>query len=179
EDVPITTTTKNALITTQLGPCDIYPHRVKVSIVGVGKIGIACAIAILMRRMASEICLIDHDANKASAEAEDIQHVGVFLGCPLVTGTSSTHMKSETCFAISNVIYAPEKETQSTKGMTNGPCISIVHGLLAAKEPAVEKLSPSRGNSFRVSADVPLINPACDRSNSRNSRSKDRETDEV
>ncbi|KOX77690.1 L-lactate dehydrogenase [Melipona quadrifasciata] len=38
--------------------------------------------------MASEVCLIDHDANKASAEAEDIQHVGVFLGCPLITGTS-------------------------------------------------------------------------------------------
>ncbi|XP_061933389.1 L-lactate dehydrogenase A chain-like isoform X2 [Apis cerana] len=88
EDAPITTTTKNALITTQLDPCDVYPHRVKVSIVGVGKIGIACAIAILMRRMASEVCLIDHDANKASAEAEDIQHVGFFLGCPLVTGTS-------------------------------------------------------------------------------------------
>lgn len=40
--------------------------------------------------MASEVCLIDHDANKASAEAEDIQHVGFFLGCPLVTGTSGT-----------------------------------------------------------------------------------------
>lgn len=37
------------MITTQLDPCDVYPHRVKVSIVGVGKIGIACAIAILMR----------------------------------------------------------------------------------------------------------------------------------
>lgn len=46
---PITTTTKNALIATQLGPCDVYPHRVKVSIVGVGKVGMACAIAILMR----------------------------------------------------------------------------------------------------------------------------------
>lgn len=49
DKVPITTTTKNALITTQLGPCDVYPHRVKVSIVGIGKIGMACAIAILMR----------------------------------------------------------------------------------------------------------------------------------
>ncbi|XP_043518441.1 L-lactate dehydrogenase-like [Frieseomelitta varia] len=111
EDVPITTTTKNALITTQLGPCDIYPHRVKVSIVGVGKIGIACAIAILMRRMASEVCLIDHDANKASAEAEDIQHVGVFLGCPLVTGTSEISMVKESAVVIicTNEIEPGEK----------------------------------------------------------------------
>ncbi|XP_078051537.1 uncharacterized protein LOC144477677 [Augochlora pura] len=49
EKPPITTTTKNALITTQLGPCDVYPHRVKVSIVGIGKVGMACAIAILMK----------------------------------------------------------------------------------------------------------------------------------
>ncbi|XP_031366192.1 LOW QUALITY PROTEIN: L-lactate dehydrogenase-like [Apis dorsata] len=107
EDAPITTTTKNALITTQLDPCDVYPHRVKVSIVGVGKIGIACAIAILMRRMASEVCLIDHDANKASAEAEDIQHVGFFLGCPLVTGTSEISTVKESAVVI---ICTPETQ---------------------------------------------------------------------
>lgn len=45
----ITTTTKNALITTQLSQCETYPHRVKVSIVGVGNVGMACAMAILMR----------------------------------------------------------------------------------------------------------------------------------
>lgn len=100
EEAPITTTTKNALITTQLGPCDVYPHRVKVSIVGVGKVGIACALAILMRRMASEVCLIDHDEKKATAEAEDIQHAGVFLGCPLVTGTSEISMVKESAVVI-------------------------------------------------------------------------------
>ncbi|CAG5082590.1 Protein of unknown function, partial [Cotesia congregata] len=46
---PIRTSTKNALITTHQNLSDIYPHRVKVSIVGAGKIGVACAIAILMR----------------------------------------------------------------------------------------------------------------------------------
>ncbi|XP_034191224.1 L-lactate dehydrogenase [Osmia lignaria lignaria] len=100
EDAPFPTTTKNALITTQPGPCDAYPHRVKVSIVGVGKIGIACAIAILMKRLASEVWLIDSDANKASAEAEDIQHVGVFLGSPLVTGTSDFIMVKESAVVI-------------------------------------------------------------------------------
>lgn len=38
--------------------------------------------------MASELCLFDKDGNKANAEAEDIRHAGIFLGNPLVTGTS-------------------------------------------------------------------------------------------
>lgn len=80
----------------------------------------------------------------------------------------------------SNIIYTPKTETQPTKGVTNVPRISIVHGLLAAKEPAVEKLSRSRGNSFRVSANVPLINPACDRNRiPETPGSRGRETDEA
>ncbi|XP_017759796.1 PREDICTED: L-lactate dehydrogenase-like [Eufriesea mexicana] len=132
EDAPIMTTTKNALITTQLGPCDVYPHRVKVSIVGVGKIGIACAIAILMRRMASEVCLIDHDANKASAEAEDIQHVGVFLGCPLVTGTSDFSMVKESAVVII-----------CTRENTPGESPNVKHNLKVFKKiiPAIARFS--------------------------------------
>ncbi|XP_043263086.1 L-lactate dehydrogenase A-like 6A [Colletes gigas] len=115
DKVPITTTTKNALITTQLGHCDVYPHRVKVSIVGIGKVGIACAIAILMRRLASEVCLIDHDANKASAEAEDIQHVGVFLGSPLVTGTSDISMVKKSAVVIISTDDPASGETPNVK----------------------------------------------------------------
>ncbi|EFN82343.1 L-lactate dehydrogenase [Harpegnathos saltator] len=51
----------------------------------------ACAIALLMRRIASEVCLIDQNLDKAAAEAEDIQHASMFLGCPLVTGTSDIY----------------------------------------------------------------------------------------
>lgn len=43
-----------------------------------------------LQRIASEVCLIDQNLDKASAEAEDIQHAGIFLGCPLVIGTSGT-----------------------------------------------------------------------------------------
>lgn len=43
---------------------------------------------LFIQRIASEVCLIDKDASKAEAEAEDIRHAGVFLGNPLVTGTA-------------------------------------------------------------------------------------------
>ncbi|XP_046734187.1 L-lactate dehydrogenase-like [Diprion similis] len=99
--IPVTTTTtKNALITTQVGPCENHPHRVKVSIVGTGKIGMACAIAILMRKMASEVCLIDKDAEYAAAEAADIQHGGVFIGNPLVTGTADITFVKESAVVV-------------------------------------------------------------------------------
>ncbi|KAL6261640.1 hypothetical protein P5V15_006728 [Pogonomyrmex californicus] len=92
DKIPITTTTtKNALITRQLGECEAYPHCIKISIIGTRKVGMACAIAILMKRIASEVCLIDQNLDKASAEAEDIQHAGIFLGCPLVIGTSDIY----------------------------------------------------------------------------------------
>ncbi|KAL6442802.1 hypothetical protein ACFW04_002695 [Cataglyphis niger] len=100
DKMPIITTTKNALITRQVGPCDAYPHRIKVSIVGTRKVGMACAIAILMRRIASEVCLIDQNQDKASAEAEDIQHAGVFLGCPLVIGTSDVYKVKDSTIVI-------------------------------------------------------------------------------
>ncbi|XP_023289680.1 L-lactate dehydrogenase A chain-like [Orussus abietinus] len=103
EKIPVTTTTtRNALITTQLGPCESYPHRVKVSVVGVSNVGMACAIAILMRRTASEVCLVDKDKERARAEAEDIQHAGVFLGCPLVVGGSDiSSVKDSTVVVVS------------------------------------------------------------------------------
>ncbi|XP_044587976.1 L-lactate dehydrogenase-like [Cotesia glomerata] len=97
---PIRTSTKNALKTTHQNLSDIYPHRVKVSIVGAGKIGVACAIAILMRRMASEVCLIDKNAVRAEAEAEDIRHAGIFLGNPLITGTADMTMVKESAVVI-------------------------------------------------------------------------------
>ncbi|EFN62192.1 L-lactate dehydrogenase [Camponotus floridanus] len=111
DKIPTVTTTKNALVTRYLGSCDEYPHRVKVSIIGTRKVGMACAIAILMRRIASEVCLIDQNQDKASAEAEDIQHAGVFLGCPLVSGTSDVYkVKNSTVVIIAVCERKPGEE---------------------------------------------------------------------
>ncbi|XP_051161586.1 uncharacterized protein LOC127281755 [Leptopilina boulardi] len=90
----VTTTTKNALISSQLGPCETYPHKLKVSIIGAGNVGMACAIAILMRRIASEIVLVDKH-EKVKAEAEDIRHASIFLGNPLVIGAKDISMIKE------------------------------------------------------------------------------------
>ncbi|KYN42071.1 L-lactate dehydrogenase A-like 6A [Trachymyrmex septentrionalis] len=133
DKTPITiTTTKNALITTQLGPCDVYPHSVKISIVGTRKVGMACAIAILMRRIASEVCLIDQNSDKASAEAEDIQHAGIFLGCPLVVGTSDIYKVKDSTVVI---IAVCEKKLEEE--------INVKHNIEVFKKivPTIAKLA--------------------------------------
>ncbi|KYM84495.1 L-lactate dehydrogenase A-like 6A [Atta colombica] len=133
DKTPLTiTTTKNALITTQLDPCDAYPHSIKISIVGARKVGMACAIAILMRRIASEVCLIDQNSDKASAEAEDIQHASIFLGCPLVVGTSDIYKVKDSAVV---VIAVCEKKLEEE--------INIKHNIEIFKKiiPTIAKLA--------------------------------------
>ncbi|XP_034952475.1 L-lactate dehydrogenase A-like 6A [Chelonus insularis] len=62
-------------------------HRVKVVILGCGHTGVAVAISLLFKRLASELVLIDTNENLARAEAEDMSHAGAFLGNPKIVGT--------------------------------------------------------------------------------------------
>ncbi|XP_014480201.1 PREDICTED: L-lactate dehydrogenase A-like 6A [Dinoponera quadriceps] len=62
-------------------------HRIKVVVVGSAPKGVAVAIAILSKRLASELVLIDANEDLAKAEAEDISHAAAYLGDPRIIGT--------------------------------------------------------------------------------------------
>uniref|UniRef100_A0A0N5ASE6 L-lactate dehydrogenase n=1 Tax=Syphacia muris TaxID=451379 RepID=A0A0N5ASE6_9BILA len=47
--------------------------RTKITVVGVGQVGMACAYSILQQNIAGEICLIDVDENKLKGEMMDLQ----------------------------------------------------------------------------------------------------------
>ncbi|KAF8360736.1 ldh-1 [Pristionchus pacificus] len=49
------------------------PHG-KVTIVGVGQVGMACAYSILQQNIANELCLVDVMADKLKGEMMDLQH---------------------------------------------------------------------------------------------------------
>ncbi|XP_055842099.1 L-lactate dehydrogenase-like [Episyrphus balteatus] len=58
----------------------------KVTIVGAGHVGLACAFSILTQEISNEICLIDVDANKVKGEVLDLQHGSSFVKNAKITG---------------------------------------------------------------------------------------------
>uniref|UniRef100_A0A3Q3WBP5 L-lactate dehydrogenase n=1 Tax=Mola mola TaxID=94237 RepID=A0A3Q3WBP5_MOLML len=55
------------------------PPRNKVTVVGVGQVGMACAISILLRDLADELALVDVMEDRLKGELMDLQHGSLFL----------------------------------------------------------------------------------------------------
>uniref|UniRef100_A0A8C2ESP9 L-lactate dehydrogenase A chain n=1 Tax=Cyprinus carpio TaxID=7962 RepID=A0A8C2ESP9_CYPCA len=56
----------------------------KITVVGVGAVGMACAISILMKDLADEIALVDVMEDKLKGEMMDLQHGSLFLRTPKI-----------------------------------------------------------------------------------------------
>ncbi|XP_018410813.1 PREDICTED: L-lactate dehydrogenase A chain [Nanorana parkeri] len=56
----------------------------KVTIVGVGAVGMACAISVLQKEMADELALVDVIEDKLKGEMMDLQHGSLFLKTPKI-----------------------------------------------------------------------------------------------
>ncbi|CAD7083456.1 unnamed protein product [Hermetia illucens] len=66
----------------------------KVTIVGADKVGTACANALLNRKVASEICIVDTHHSSVLAEILDIQHGATFVNNAKVTGGKDYSLSS-------------------------------------------------------------------------------------
>ncbi|XP_062402847.1 L-lactate dehydrogenase B-B chain [Sardina pilchardus] len=64
------------------GPAE--PPRNKVTVVGVGQVGMACAISILLRDFCDELALVDVMEDKLKGEMMDLQHGSLFLKTPKI-----------------------------------------------------------------------------------------------
>lgn len=51
----------------------------KVTVVGIGQVGMACAFSILTQSVSSELALVDVDKDKLIGEMMDLQHGSAFL----------------------------------------------------------------------------------------------------
>ncbi|XP_074128640.1 L-lactate dehydrogenase A chain isoform X1 [Sminthopsis crassicaudata] len=56
----------------------------KITVVGVGAVGMACAISILMKDLADELALVDVIEDKLKGEMMDLQHGSLFLKTPKI-----------------------------------------------------------------------------------------------
>ncbi|KAJ8417689.1 hypothetical protein AAFF_G00225320 [Aldrovandia affinis] len=76
-------TTKEKLITHVMKE-EPVGSRNKVTVVGVGMVGMASAISVLMKELADEVALVDVMEDKLKGEAMDLQHGGLFLRTPKI-----------------------------------------------------------------------------------------------
>ncbi|KRT79108.1 hypothetical protein AMK59_8433 [Oryctes borbonicus] len=80
------TATKEALLKT------VQPHASdggnKVTVVGVGQVGMACVFSIMSQRISSDVCLVDCMEDKLKGEMLDLQHGSLFLkNCKVAAST--------------------------------------------------------------------------------------------
>ncbi|XP_029399424.1 L-lactate dehydrogenase C chain isoform X2 [Mus pahari] len=59
----------------------------KITVVGVGAVGMACAISILMKDLADELALVDVMEDKLKGEMMDLQHGSLFLKTPKIVSS--------------------------------------------------------------------------------------------
>ncbi|TRY81371.1 hypothetical protein DNTS_021190, partial [Danionella cerebrum] len=64
------------------GPAE--PPRNKVTVVGVGQVGMACAVSVLLRELADELALVDVVEDRLKGEMLDLQHGSLFLKTPKI-----------------------------------------------------------------------------------------------
>ncbi|XP_045413606.1 L-lactate dehydrogenase C chain isoform X2 [Lemur catta] len=57
----------------------------KITIVGVGAVGMACAISILLKGLADELALVDVSSDKLKGETMDLQHGSLFFSTSKIT----------------------------------------------------------------------------------------------
>uniref|UniRef100_A0A2K5IR01 L-lactate dehydrogenase A chain n=1 Tax=Colobus angolensis palliatus TaxID=336983 RepID=A0A2K5IR01_COLAP len=57
---------------------------IKITFVGVGAVGMVCAISILMKDLADELALVDVMEDKLKGEMMDLQHGSLFLRTPKI-----------------------------------------------------------------------------------------------
>ncbi|KAG7187663.1 hypothetical protein KM043_016720 [Ampulex compressa] len=94
-------------------------HRVKIVIVGSGYTGVAVGIAILFKRLASELVFIDLNEDLAKAEAEDISHGAAFLGNPRIVGTKDFSLARDAAVCVITVGDKSQTVQESTALLEN------------------------------------------------------------
>ncbi|KAG8538502.1 hypothetical protein GDO81_022525 [Engystomops pustulosus] len=64
--------------------CEPAASQNKITIVGVGAVGMACAISVLQKDLADELALVDVIEDKLKGEMMDLQHGSLFLKTPKI-----------------------------------------------------------------------------------------------
>ncbi|KAK2091765.1 hypothetical protein P7K49_031049 [Saguinus oedipus] len=72
----------------------------KITVVGVGAVGMACAISILMNDLADELALVDVIEDKLKGEMMDFQHGSLFLRTPKIVSSKDYNVTANSKLVI-------------------------------------------------------------------------------
>lgn len=114
----------------------LKPESFKVAIIGLGKVGVTTAYALLLKGLASELVLFSRDIKKAEGEKADLEHGQPFYPHATITATSSY----EDLVGTDLVIFtagAAQKPGQTRLDLTKANC-AIVDSVI----PKIVKHAP-------------------------------------
>lgn len=65
-----------------------FSNNNKVTVVGIGNVGMACILSILAERISNDIAIVDINEKKLAAEMMDLQHASIYLNNPKIQASS-------------------------------------------------------------------------------------------
>uniref|UniRef100_A0A8C0KBJ3 L-lactate dehydrogenase A chain n=1 Tax=Canis lupus dingo TaxID=286419 RepID=A0A8C0KBJ3_CANLU len=81
----------------------------KITVVGVGAVGMACAISILMKDLADELALVEVMEDKLKGEMMDLQHGSLFRRTPKIVSGKDYNVPANSKLVIITAGRAPER----------------------------------------------------------------------
>ncbi|XP_020710933.2 L-lactate dehydrogenase-like isoform X2 [Athalia rosae] len=98
EEKKTMTSIKERLLETVVEPVKV--GRNKITVVGVGQVGMACAFSILTNNVSSDVALIDVMADKLKGEMMDLQHGSSFLRNARITASTNYEATADSTICI-------------------------------------------------------------------------------
>uniref|UniRef100_A0A452QKI5 Lactate/malate dehydrogenase N-terminal domain-containing protein n=1 Tax=Ursus americanus TaxID=9643 RepID=A0A452QKI5_URSAM len=105
----------------------------KISIIGTGSVGVACAISILLKGLSDELAFVDVDEGKLEGETVNLQHDSSFMKIPDTISSKDYHVTANSNLVIITAgALLPILMRHSIVGMKNLPEILMMMLLLRA-----------------------------------------------
>jgi L-lactate dehydrogenase len=93
---------------------DQQPSQTKITIVGVGAVGMVCAFSIAMKRMCTEIMLIDVDKQKLHGEVLDLEQASQFHGVTISSASDYEESRGSAICILSAGVRQREGESRDS-----------------------------------------------------------------
>ncbi|KAK2103110.1 L-lactate dehydrogenase A-like 6B [Saguinus oedipus] len=111
-------------------------HHSKVSIIGTGSVGMACAISILLKGLTDELALVDLNEGKLKGETMDLQHGSPFMKMPNIVCSKDYHVTANSSLVIITAGARQEKgETRLNLVQRNVAIFKLMISSIAQYSP--------------------------------------------